>query len=144
MKKHSGFTLIELMIVVAIIAILAAIAIPAYNNYIREARMAKVTDHYDEAARALKSELAKRAAQTSRGVVLAALDSAAAIALVNPEGRQAPQGGVAAFAAAPVDANGVVGISVAGAAGSEVVTITRPAYLDLGAQETTVINATQI
>jgi len=40
MKKQSGFTLIELMIVVAIIAILAAIALPAYQSYVREARFA--------------------------------------------------------------------------------------------------------
>jgi len=42
MKKQQGFTLIELMIVVAIVAILAAVALPAYQTYTKRAKFSEV------------------------------------------------------------------------------------------------------
>ena len=38
-RHTSGFTLVELMIVIGILSIIAAIAIPTYNGYVREARI---------------------------------------------------------------------------------------------------------
>jgi len=51
-KNKRGFTLIELMIVVAIVGILAAIAIPAYLDYTVKAKMSEVTNAMDALAQA--------------------------------------------------------------------------------------------
>lgn len=37
MKKQQGFSLVELMIVVAVIGVLSAVAVPAYQNYVKKA-----------------------------------------------------------------------------------------------------------
>jgi type IV pilus assembly protein PilE len=51
-RHHDGFSLIELMIVVAIVAILAAIALPAYQKYIMQSR--------ESAAKSALLDLARR------------------------------------------------------------------------------------
>ena len=55
MQRHSGFTLIELMITVAIIAILAGIAVPSYTSYIVRGKLTEA--HSNLLAMRTKMEL---------------------------------------------------------------------------------------
>jgi type IV pilus assembly protein PilE len=48
MKQRSGFTLIELMIVVAIAAILAAVALPAYTDYVTRGKLTEAMNGLSE------------------------------------------------------------------------------------------------
>lgn len=72
-NNHRGFTLIEVMIVVAIVGILTAIALPSYNEYIRRG-------HRTEARASLlqMAQWMERAA-TANGVYPTASDSASAV-----------------------------------------------------------------
>lgn len=62
MRKYQGFTLIEMMIVVAIIGILAAVAYPSYTEYIRRGHRA------DARAGLLQAQLWMERAATATGV----------------------------------------------------------------------------
>lgn len=78
MARNRGFTLIELMIVVAIIAILAAIALPAYQDYLARSQVAESLSLSRGAQLAVTEFYSERGVPPA-GNVAAGLSSAASI-----------------------------------------------------------------
>ena len=149
-KVQSGFTLIELMIVVAIIAILAAIAIPAYNNYISTTNMTQVTSNASEAVRIIKNEISKNKTQRSMGIAVASRDTLTAagggagpealdattqqwVDHLNETTKARAPSGDPAYDTAPDNGKGVVGIDYT----APDFTVSTPNYKDVAAATTT-------
>ena len=126
-KMQQGFTLIELMIVVAIIGILAAIALPAYQDYTIRARVSEAMVVGSAAKATIGENIANAGGVIAAGSCRGVTDSTVAT------------GNVASLTC--TDATGVVTLVTTAAAGAATLTLTPAVNADNNINWTCAVSA---
>jgi prepilin-type N-terminal cleavage/methylation domain-containing protein len=146
-RKQEGFTLIELMIVVAIVGILSAVAMVAYSEYITSSQTSLVRANFDEARRFALNHYMQSEQKVSLGITPSVpTDFAGWVALINPDNLKAPTAGGPAYIDGAADPlTGGIGLVAVGTwtDGDSSITISQPAFGGLPA-ETVIVNMTDI
>jgi len=136
---RTGFSLVELMIVIAIIGIISAISIPTYQGYIQNVNMVKVNSHYEQGIRYIQNELRRIHIQASMGESELSgllLDNDTLLSNLNAMGGTSPSG-EQPYGEQASDVSGIIGVAGADAEDGSTysVTVTRPAYGELASVE---------
>jgi prepilin-type N-terminal cleavage/methylation domain-containing protein len=135
-RRRAGYTLVELLVVIAVIALVAGIALPMYGAQMDSARSVKVQKHFGDAVRVARQEFVKHSQKLGIGEAGSLPTSTADwILLFDGDGSAvAPGGGDAFIATAGGDGlTGAIGVEWDDT--HERLTLSRPAYVGLAAAQ---------